>query len=271
VLIFAVSEKDMAPLSAENPDGPRFNYVKKDGTPGYMQPLPADRKNLKPMTQHAYVAVTPTVNFRVKGADANSASQIRKEYVKGNDADREQIIADLYGEMDPEIKDMFDRNLGVGQQLQNIIKEAREKNPARALQLLETIKKLERAAHGLNEFAPSPGYGDDSGDDDYIPRDLMHYANIWWNAADPEVQAYIEDQMASGGWMIAQVDSDDDAVQITHRDGTTYFISADEFDPDLHEDSDYIEEKWSQKYKRSINCNNPKGFSQRAHCAGRKK
>jgi hypothetical protein len=32
-----------------------------------------------------------------------------------------------------------------------------------------------------------------------------------------------------------------------------------------------LEEKWSQKYKRSINCNNPKGFSQKAHCAGRKK
>ena len=29
--------------------------------------------------------------------------------------------------------------------------------------------------------------------------------------------------------------------------------------------------KWSQKYKRSIDCNNPKGFSQKAHCAGRKK
>ena len=34
---------------------------------------------------------------------------------------------------------------------------------------------------------------------------------------------------------------------------------------------DYVEEKWSQKYKKSINCANPKGFSQRAHCAGRKK
>ena len=32
-----------------------------------------------------------------------------------------------------------------------------------------------------------------------------------------------------------------------------------------------VEEKWSQKYKRSINCSNPKGFSQKAHCAGRKK
>ena len=32
-----------------------------------------------------------------------------------------------------------------------------------------------------------------------------------------------------------------------------------------------VNEKWSQKYKSSINCNNPKGFSQRAHCQGRKK
>lgn len=30
-------------------------------------------------------------------------------------------------------------------------------------------------------------------------------------------------------------------------------------------------EKWSEKYKNSIDCNNPKGFSQRAHCQGRKK
>ena len=32
-----------------------------------------------------------------------------------------------------------------------------------------------------------------------------------------------------------------------------------------------LEEKWTQKYKNSINCSNPKGFSQKAHCAGKKK
>jgi len=37
------------------------------------------------------------------------------------------------------------------------------------------------------------------------------------------------------------------------------------------EEIDLIEEKWSDKYKSSINCKNPKGFSQRAHCQGRKK
>ena len=32
-----------------------------------------------------------------------------------------------------------------------------------------------------------------------------------------------------------------------------------------------MNEGWSDKYKKSIDCNNPKGFSQKAHCQGRKK
>jgi len=44
--------------------------------------------------------------------------------------------------------------------------------------------------------------------------------------------------------------------------------SAGGFAPSL---SGEMKEKWSQKYKDSINCDNPKGFSQRAHCAGKKK
>jgi len=44
------------------------------------------------------------------------------------------------------------------------------------------------------------------------------------------------------------------------------------FDSEINvEDWVEISEKWSQKYKKSIDCNNPKGFSQRAHCQGRKK
>ena len=38
--------------------------------------------------------------------------------------------------------------------------------------------------------------------------------------------------------------------------------------PDDHK---HIREAWSKTYKKSINCNNPKGFSQRAHCAARRK
>ena len=35
--------------------------------------------------------------------------------------------------------------------------------------------------------------------------------------------------------------------------------------------TEFVAEKWSQKYKSSINCASPRGFSQKAHCAGRNK
>jgi len=34
---------------------------------------------------------------------------------------------------------------------------------------------------------------------------------------------------------------------------------------------EFLTEAWSKKYKSSINCSHPKGFSQKAHCAGKKK
>jgi hypothetical protein len=111
-LVFAVSEKDAK----------RFNFApKKDGSPSYLQPVPANKKSMKPMTKHGYVAITPTVNFRVKGVDANSASQIRKLYLDGNNADRVQIITDLYGAPDAELKAIFDQQLGVNRPQEGII------------------------------------------------------------------------------------------------------------------------------------------------------
>ena len=102
-LIFAVSAKD-----AE-----RFNFApKKNGDPAYLQPVPNNTKKLQPLTQHGYVAITPTVNFRVKGRDADSASAVRKLYRDGNEHDRNQIITDLYGRPDPELRDIFDKRLG---------------------------------------------------------------------------------------------------------------------------------------------------------------
>ena len=141
-LIFAVSEKDMTS------DGARFKFgTKKNGEPSYMQPMPENLKQLQPLTQHAYVDVTPTVNFRVKGADANSASEIRKRYIAGNDADRDQIITDLYGTYYPELRDIFDSKLGIAEKAQEFVKEARSTRTPAALRVLEKLLMLERAAH----------------------------------------------------------------------------------------------------------------------------
>ena len=141
-LIFAISEKDMAG------EGARFKFgTKKNGEPSYMQPMPDNLKKLQPLTKHAYVDVAPTVNFKVRGADANSASEIRKMFINGSDADRDQIITDLYGTYYPELRDIFDTKLGLSEKTQEFVKEARNSNNPSAVRVLEKLLVLERRAH----------------------------------------------------------------------------------------------------------------------------
>jgi len=86
-----------------------------------------------------------------------------------------------------------------------------------------------RAREFIVEFAPSP----DRDHNDDVPDPIFVLANRWWNAAEKQPQ--IESVLNSMGWSIRQVESEDDAVQLQHRDGTSYFISADDFDPDVFE------------------------------------
>ena len=53
--------------------------------------------------------------------------------------------------------------------------------------------------------------------------------------------------------------------------GCKIFLDAEIVDEEEEEEEEELTEKWSEKYKKSINCNNPKGFSQKAHCAGKHK
>jgi len=173
-------------------DAERFKY-----TPESPLQLLSSTKKMKPVSQHAYVAVVPTATFNVLGQPVSSASAIRKLYLDGNDNDRNQIIADLYGSPDPELRAMFDERLGINQPQEGI------------------IYGQERIYAGDN------------------PVSVMRENRM--NRLRENIQ-YLQDR-------IRQL-----------RDGL-----------------DYIDEKWSRKYKRSINCARPRGFSQKAHCAGRKK
>lgn len=122
VVIYGVSEKDMGE------EGARFKFgTKKDGSPTYLQPLPKNIDECQPMTNHAYVMVVPTVTFKVLGQDANSATQLRKLYLDSDDNTREHIIADLYSEYDPALKDMFDARLDVTDKAQEITKISKDK------------------------------------------------------------------------------------------------------------------------------------------------
>lgn len=142
-LIYAISEKDM------QGEGARFKFgTKKNGDPSYMQPMPESLKKLKPLSKHAYVAVTPTVNFKVKGVDANSASAVRKLYIDGNDQDRTNIITDLYGAPDADLQTMFDKKLGVTEKVTEIYYEARRN---KNLAVLERLLVLEQQANNQHQ------------------------------------------------------------------------------------------------------------------------
>jgi hypothetical protein len=97
-------------------DAERFKY-----TPESPLQLLSQTKKMKPVSKHAYIEVVPTATFNVLGQAIQSASDIRRMYLAGNDNDRNQIIADLYGAPDPELKNMFDQRLGVNAPQEGII------------------------------------------------------------------------------------------------------------------------------------------------------
>lgn len=97
-------------------DAERFKY-----TPESALQLLSQTKKMKPVGKHAYVEVVPTATFNVLGQPVSSASAIRKLYLDGNDNDRNQIIADLYGTQDADLKAIFDERLGVNAPKEGII------------------------------------------------------------------------------------------------------------------------------------------------------
>ena len=104
-LIFAVSEKDM------QGDRPRFAFgLKKDGKPSYFQPYDKSKK-LTSGNKHGYIATLPTMDFSILGKDIRSASQIRELYKGLDEKERRDLIQDLYGSMDEEVKRIFDNKL----------------------------------------------------------------------------------------------------------------------------------------------------------------
>lgn len=100
-LVFGVSEKD----------ADRFSYTKKDGSPGYFQKWSEGMK-LLPFKQHAYIFITPMIEFKVAGETVESASKIRKMYKEADSKKKKQILKDLYPNADiNDIKELFDEVL----------------------------------------------------------------------------------------------------------------------------------------------------------------
>lgn len=236
-LIFVRSDKDKN-------ERPQPGGVKKDGSPAYLQPL---TKDLKPMTQHGYVAYLPTVKF----ADGlTSATEIRQSWPDMEYNAKINLVNVMYPatkqnqRLAQQAVQAIDKGImGTG------IEEARLRNDPESGAIIYpdgglggySASGLQRAvAEHLAQAVQFLKAGE---------FDKVEYILYQWGVVENKVRALKQ------------------YLEFMKRQGRRPMASGKEVD--LGED--YVEEKWSQKYKRSINCDSPKGFSQRAHCAGRKK
>ena len=141
VLIFGLSEKDVS----------RFTFTKKDGSKSYMQPYPKDEMQLKSMKDHAYVVLTPTIDFKVGGDTIKSASQIRSMYIKADDTQRRLIIKDMYGKADSKIKELFDKKLGIAESLSLLLTTLKESKDVANIRKIELALEMEKTAKQIEE------------------------------------------------------------------------------------------------------------------------
>ena len=238
VLIFAISDKDAERISFK---------PKRDGSPAYLQPFPDNGKGLLPMSKHGYAILTPRVDFKVQGQDADSASQIRKLYVKSNDAGRDSILVDLYGDADANLRKIFDQRLL--QSNEAVVNETVLINDPEA---------------GV-QLRPPGGMG--TWDEPSLVRNLASKITDLNRLLSTGQYRALYQVIYDRGALESMIKALADLEKFRERQGRRPVARGREIDIS----TDYLEEKWSDKYKSSINCSDPKGFSQKAHCAGRKK
>lgn len=106
-IVFAVSEKDMT-------EDPRFSrFIKKDGSPSYLQPIPKNLDKLQPAIKYGYIDTVPTTDFTVLGMPARSASQLRSQYVNLTAQLKKSFVKDLFGKYDDSVYNIMNNKLGV--------------------------------------------------------------------------------------------------------------------------------------------------------------
>ena len=210
---------------------PQAGGVKKDGSPAYLQPL-AGQTNIRPFKEHAYMAYLPTVEF---GPGMTSATEIRTAWPSLNQKRKTALVMSLY--------------------------PATQQNPKLAANV---VAMLDTAIGGLTESGM-----------------LGH---VMFRSKPPKLKkiqpavSRTKDFMKKDFSLSEQDEVDENqgwAATFTNETNAQNFVGGMTASYQQREnqpiDEDYIDEKWSQKYKNSINCANPRGFSQRAHCQGRKK
>jgi hypothetical protein len=97
--------------------------------------------------------------------------------------------------------------------------------------------------------------------------DGYHRANAAKALGITTIKAYVG---VKGNSNVAEGNAFLGALNTARKNNLDYFI-VDGKKYKVKKSMQKIQEAWTKKYKKSINCSHPKGFSQKAHCAGRRK
>ena len=130
-----------------------------------------------------------------------------------------------------------------------------------------------RSAYGFISGGPEQ-FSDDEGEEhDGYEDDIENIQNMFDYASQHDSDPDAKDMIKN---LNNQMNYDFDGDEPSDDETPAYnFISGGPpgvaFNEEEELDEEEVEEKWSEKYKKSIDCNNPKGFSQKAHCQGKKK
>jgi len=285
-LIFVRSEKDAG--SQPQPGG-----VKLAGSPSYLQPYSPDQE-LKPFGQHAYMAYLPTVEF---GPGLTSATQIRTAWPTLNDKRKTALVMSLYPRtqgnarlaatvvqlLDAAIMDTVAENQGWAATLETgdgpveawgYVYDRRDQRVAWR-KTFPTLADAQRWARSKNAtmlgHTPAKPVAERAENSKEYTRDPELYRLR--NFAKQHYSQYTDDaDMAIMKWLQRGLyHSEENDIKHEKRLAALAREIQNIKNQLRQQQPDFLDEKWSRKYKRSIDCSNPKGFSQRAHCAGRKK
>jgi len=241
-LIFVRSEKDADKQ-------PLAGGVKKDGNPAYLQPL-AGQTNIRPFAEHAYMAYLPTVEF---GPGMTSATEIRTAWPDLNSKRKTALVMSLYPrtQANPKLAAtvvaMLDTAIG-GEVSESKIINA---------EMIDVFYRPVQNSRGRRVVARN------------IPVSVL-------DRLLEKLSDKFSVPVSSFEWTAAEVDENQGwAATFTNETNAQNFVGGMTASYQDRENQpvaeDYIDEKWSKKYKSAINCAQPRGFSQRAHCAGRNK
>jgi len=236
-LIFVRSTKDQ-----NKP--PQPGGVKKDGTASYLQPL---GNKTEPMNRHAYMAYLPTVEF----ADGmTSATEIRERWPEMTPEDKANIVHEMYPRTQSNVKltDTVVKMLDAAIQPGGVTEATLVNDPERGVEI--------RPDGGLGSYTPDTLK---KTVEQHIIRALEHLKNGDFDKVDYMLYQW--------GVLQSKVDALRKYADFMQQQGRRPIARGREIDIG----EDYVEETWSNKYKKSINCSNPRGFSQKAHCAARRK